>query len=307
MAANNQYDNTQYDDTQYDDTQYDDNQYEYDNNNEYNEYDEYYDDDNKDNNNDNNNNNDGNNEIIDCSTSFMDSSMYYFPSTSSMERLSNLDFGIICQPLGSSSSSSSIKEDENNNNENEEIPLINFNVNTETENSSVIRCRSCRAYINPYVEWISNGIHTHWICNLCGVSNELHSKSYYENYLKNKCLELLHGSVEIVAPDEYCVRPPQFPSYLFVINVNKQLIESNILKNICQTLKQIINNDNDNYSNFNITKQTQIGFITYCDKIHYYSLKSNLTKPKMIVINDINDALLPIPANQVCFISVIII
>lgn len=243
-----------------------------------NDYDEYYDEEND------------NNGIIECSSSFMDSSMYYFPSTSTMQKASNLDFGIICQPL--------IEQQQEE--EEEEIPLINFNLSREDDNGSVIRCRSCRAYINPYVEWISNGMHNHWICNLCGASNELHSKTYYENYLNGKCKELQYASVEIVAPDEYCVRPPQFPAYIFVINVNKQLIESNILNNICNTIKQIIN-DNENNNNFTKTQQTQIGFITYSDKIHYYSLKSNLSKPKMFVINDINDALIPIPANQVKF------
>ena len=258
-------------------TQYNNNNNNNDNDN---NYEEYYDE---------NENENENNGIIECSSSFMDTSMYYFPSTSTMQKASNLDFGVICQPL--------IETEETTQEEEEEIPLINFNISTEKDNSSVIRCRSCRAYINPYVEWITNGMHTHWVCNLCGVSNELHSKLYYQNYLNGKCKELQYASVEIIAPDEYCVRPPQFPSYIFVINVNKQLIKSNILNNICNTIKQIINDENNN--NFNQTQQTQIGFITYSDKIHYYSLKSNLSKPKMIVINDINDALLPIPADQI--------
>ena len=79
----------------------------------YNNYDEYYDDDNND---EEDNNGNQENGIIECSTSFMDSSMYYFPSTSTMQKASNLDFGVICQPL----------TDQDNEEENE-IPLINFN------------------------------------------------------------------------------------------------------------------------------------------------------------------------------------
>eukprot|EP01084_Bolivina_argentea_P044981 82785_1 len=215
--------------------------------------------------------------IEECSVNFMDSSIDYFPSTSTMHRASNLDFGVICQPLTQSQ-------------DGVETPLVQFN------EGSAIRCRACRAYINPFIEWVSNGIHNHWICNLCGVSNEI-TNSYYKEKDQGLRKELQFGSIEIVAPDEYCVRPPQFPSYLFVINVNKQLIESNVLLGICDTIKQILNDD-DQSSTFN-NEQTQIGFITYSHRIHYYSLKPNLTKPKMIVINDINDALLPIPSNRI--------
>mmetsp|Transcript_17999 Transcript_17999/g.28461 ORF Transcript_17999/g.28461 Transcript_17999/m.28461 type:complete len:831 (+) Transcript_17999:51-2543(+) len=237
--------------------------------------------------------------IVECSPSFMDTSMYYFPSTSEMQKRSHLDFGVVCQPLQT----------------NEEIPLINFSGGSASENGSVVRCRSCRAYINPFVEWLSNGMHHHWVCNLCGISNEVHSKAYVDRYMSGQCQELQYASVEIVAPEEYCVRPPQLPAYLFVINVSKQSMESNVVAHVCNTLKQLINDDQGGGGgddddeeqaqaaahnfNRNYQQQTQVGFITYSDKVHFYSLKATQSKPKMFVTNDVNDAVLPIPANQI--------
>ena len=42
--------------------------------------------------------------------------------------------------------------------------------------------------------------------------------------------ELCNASIEIVAPDEYMVRAPQPPVYLFVMCVNKRAIDSG---NVC--------------------------------------------------------------------------
>lgn len=37
------------------------------------------------------------------------------------------------------------------------------------DGASIVRCRRCRAYINPYVEFVDN---SHWRCNLCFLLNE---------------------------------------------------------------------------------------------------------------------------------------
>jgi hypothetical protein len=42
--------------------------------------------------------------------------------------------------------------------------------------TGVVRCRHCRTYVNPFVQWVDNG--RRWRCNLCGVSNDVPS-SYF--------------------------------------------------------------------------------------------------------------------------------
>ena len=41
----------------------------------------------------------------------------------------------------------------------EEIPSTNFN------NKTIVRCKECRAYVNPFIKFIDNG--SRWICNFC--------------------------------------------------------------------------------------------------------------------------------------------
>ena len=41
----------------------------------------------------------------------------------------------------------------------EPVPTVNFGT------AGVIRCKRCRTYINPFVEFIDNG--RRWRCNMC--------------------------------------------------------------------------------------------------------------------------------------------
>lgn len=92
---------------------------------------------------------------------------------------------------------------------------------------TIIRCRVCRTYLNPFVSFIDS---RHWRCNLCFRPNdcEWHEHNTYASLIlynsivlvpedisfnsqtkraSEKCrrAELLHSSVEYIAPSEYMV------------------------------------------------------------------------------------------------------
>ena len=77
--------------------------------------------------------------------------------------------------------------------------------------SNIVRCRSCRAYINPFVSLIDV---SRWKCNLCGRVNEVPeefksnpiSKEYGKPEERPECV---NSTVEFIAPSEYMSRPPQ--------------------------------------------------------------------------------------------------
>lgn len=81
-------------------------------------------------------------------------------------------------------------------------PLVNFGA------AGVVRCRTCRAYINPYVTFPPEKGGTVWICNLCYRLNEVVAPyfSSLDNYGRRNDLadrpELIHSTIEIVAPVE---------------------------------------------------------------------------------------------------------
>ena len=117
------------------------------------------------------------------------------PNSASLAQQSGLPLGCILRPLA---------PDENGE---DNIDVVNFG------SCGIVRCKRCRTYVNPFVQWLDNG--RRWRCNLCGSSNEVPS-SYFchldangQRRDKDQRPELCTGSVELVAPAEYMVRPPQ--------------------------------------------------------------------------------------------------
>ena len=81
-----------------------------------------------------------------------------------------------------------------------------------------IRCGRCKAYMNPYMRFLD---HLRFECNFCYFVTEV-PHEYMCNLGANgkrtdwtERQELCRGTVEYVAPQEYMVRPPMAPTYLF--------------------------------------------------------------------------------------------
>jgi protein transport protein SEC24 len=167
-----------------------------------------------------------------------------------------------------------------------EIPLVNF------KSAGVIRCSKCRAYVNPFVVFVDDG--RRWQCNFCKCLNQTPPEYYCKLDSKGKRLdiserpELLNGSCEFIAPKDYMEREPQPPSYMFVIEVTKQSVETGLLEVITSS---IINS----LENLPGDTRTKIGFITFDDTIQFYNLKSSLNQPQVLVIGELEDTLLPSP------------
>eukprot|EP00357_Protocruzia_adherens_P010769 CAMPEP_0114983146 /NCGR_PEP_ID=MMETSP0216-20121206/6534_1 /TAXON_ID=223996 /ORGANISM="Protocruzia adherens, Strain Boccale" /LENGTH=888 /DNA_ID=CAMNT_0002345089 /DNA_START=102 /DNA_END=2768 /DNA_ORIENTATION=- len=175
----------------------------------------------------------------------------------------------------------------------EEVPLVNFG------NNPLVRCKPCRAYMNPFVRWFENG--RRWRCNLCGHMNT--TPNYYianvnslgERVDKAERGELSRGSFDIQATADYIHRPPMPPVYFFVIDVSGTAVESGYLSVVAQTIKYVIEEElmpgkNDG--------RTQIGFLTFDSTLHFYNLKPGLTQPQMHVVSDLSEVYLPIPENM---------
>ena len=72
----------------------------------------------------------------------------------------------------------------------------------------IARCRRCRSYINPYVQFIDGG--NRWKCCMCNMSNEVPQLFDWDQE-KNQPAdrwarsELNYAAVDFVAPTEYMV------------------------------------------------------------------------------------------------------
>ncbi|CAM9608537.1 unnamed protein product [Sphacelaria rigidula] len=108
-----------------------------------------------------------------------------------------------------------------------------------------MRCKRCRTYINPYVSWLGNG--RQWRCNVCGMVNDVPTAYFchldQDGHRTDKAdrPELSQASVELVAPAEYMVRPPQPPVYMFVVDVSAPAVTSGMVHVAAETIRACLN------------------------------------------------------------------
>lgn len=158
---------------------------------------------------------------------------------------------------------------------------------------TITRCRNCRSYINPFVQFIDNA---HWKCNLCYRVNELPGEFQIDPYTKtlgdpSRRPEIQNATIEYIASQDYMVRPPQPALYLFLLDVSRVATLTGYLEIVCdRILNKIMVNDIPGDS------RTNIGFITYDSAVHFYQISNNDGgQPKQLVVSDITDIFLPLP------------
>jgi len=158
--------------------------------------------------------------------------------------------------------------------------------------AGIVRCKRCRTYINAFVTFLENG--RRWRCNICSGLNEVpapyfcHLDEDGRRRDRGARPELSEGVVEYIAPSEYMVRPPQPPSYFFVIDVSATSVASGMLKSVAAGISASLDS-------LPGSPRTQVGFLTYDDSVHYYSLKSGLSSPQMLVVADLVELFVPAP------------
>uniref|UniRef100_A0A8C2FLR0 SEC24 homolog B, COPII coat complex component n=1 Tax=Cyprinus carpio TaxID=7962 RepID=A0A8C2FLR0_CYPCA len=161
-----------------------------------------------------------------------------------------------------------------------QLPVITSN--------TIVRCRSCRTYINPFVSFLDQ---RRWKCNLCYRVNDVPDEFMYNPVTRSygephKRPEVQNSTVEFIASSDYMLRPPQPAVYLFLLDVSHSAVESGYLNVFCQSLL-------DNLEKLPGDTRTHIGFVTFDSTVHFYNLQEGLSQPQMLVVSDIDDVFIP--------------
>ncbi|EFP89154.2 uncharacterized protein PGTG_14995 [Puccinia graminis f. sp. tritici CRL 75-36-700-3] len=167
-----------------------------------------------------------------------------------------------------------------------EVPVVTDTV--------IARCRRCRTYINPYVTFIEGG--TRWKCCMCNLSNEVPQLFDFDRLTNQPAdrwqrAELNHSVVEFVAPTEYMVRPPQAPTYVFLIDVSYAAVSSGMVATAARTLLETLDRIPNEES------RTRIAIIAVDSSLHFFSLTANSSEPSMLVVGDVEDVFLPMASD----------
>uniref|UniRef100_A0A4W6CK33 SEC24 homolog B, COPII coat complex component n=1 Tax=Lates calcarifer TaxID=8187 RepID=A0A4W6CK33_LATCA len=161
----------------------------------------------------------------------------------------------------------------------QQLPVITSN--------TIVRCRSCRTYINPFVTFLDQ---RRWKCNLCYRVNDVPDEFMYNPVTRSygephKRPEVQNSTVEFIASSDYMLRPPQPAVYLFVLDVSHNAVEAGYLKYFCESLLE-------NLDKLPGDTRTRVGFLTFDSTIHFYNLQEGLSQPQMLVVSDIDGTLM---------------
>uniref|UniRef100_A0A158P905 Protein transport protein SEC24 n=1 Tax=Angiostrongylus cantonensis TaxID=6313 RepID=A0A158P905_ANGCA len=157
------------------------------------------------------------------------------------------------------------------------------------QTSTIVRCRYCRTYINPYV-FLPNS--RQWRCNLCNRNNDLPDDFCWDPNTKSfgdpvNRPEIKHPTVEFIAPSEYMLRPPQPAVYVFVLDVSAVAVESGYLFAFSEQL--LINLDQ-----LPGDERTQVAFVCVDSMVHFYQFgPGQRHSPKELIVDEIDETFLP--------------
>lgn len=79
--------------------------------------------------------------------------------------------------------------------------------------------------------------------------------------------EVTYAAVEYVAPDEYMVRAPQAPAFVFIVDVSFAAVSSGMLATFARTLADCLDQiPNDEH-------RTRFALITVDSSVHFYNFE----------------------------------
>ncbi|XP_064099698.1 protein transport protein Sec24A-like isoform X2 [Macrobrachium nipponense] len=201
-----------------------------------------------------------------CSPDIFRSTLTKVPESKSVLSKARLPFGILIHPFKDL----------------EHLPVVSCN--------TIVRCRSCRTYINPFVVFKGE---RRWECNLCFRVNDLPEEFQYDPVSRtygdpSRRPEVKEATIEFIAPQEYMLRPPQPATYLWVLDVSRQAIDTGYLKIVCDTLLSELDKIPGD-------RRTLVGFITFASKVQFYQMGEDQKSVQMLEVGEIDDTFVPCP------------
>ena len=161
-----------------------------------------------------------------------------------------------------------------------------------------IRCSNCRCFINPYWEFKAGGEMVK--CNLCFTTQKISDKHYAHqgdnglpvNYEERP--ELYSGTYEFKVGEEFSIRPPVDPTYLFIIDVTVSSLETGIPHMVFASLRKIIED-----KQLNGEEKARFGILCFDSRIHLVTMCPTSKKPKIsTMVGNFDQCPLPLSSIQ---------
>lgn len=178
-----------------------------------------------------------------------------------------------------------------------ELPLLNLIPPKEkpTDRVDIPRCDVCRAYVNPFFEFLEGG--RKFRCNICDAINNVpptYFKPLDQNGLRvnfDSSPELFTGSVEFLANEDYASRLPKDPTYFFVIDISKSSCNALVPTYTLAAIKELLRSNR-----LNGEKNACFGIAFIDTQLHLLQLRNK--SPTLVTLDPTTTQPYRLPADR---------
>ncbi len=100
--------------------------------------------------------------------------------------------------------------------------------------------------------------------------------------------ELLHGTIDVVAPADYMLKKPSKASILFALDCSRASVQSGAFMAYVQTVKEFIQNPRVS------SRYSRVGIVTFDNNVQFYDLRETLNEPQIMIMSDILEPFVPL-------------
>lgn len=219
-----------------------------------------------------------------CDPRFMNLTMYNIPENEHLRSATKLPLGLTIQPFAQVMPE-------------EPVPIASretvLTKDGQEEFKEPLRCKRCRAYVNPGFKM---GYDSSAICNICQVKMKLPMDNFNsmditgQNESGNFNIASTKATVDFFVPKVYNAVKDKDPvplHYIFMIDVSSLANENGSSIAMLEAVRSSIDYISENQP------KCKIALIAYDNKIRFYNLKPELETAQEFIINEINDVFLP--------------